>query len=39
MTEGTRVIFASIAGLLPWGIAAIVTNWYNDCLLYTSRCV
>jgi hypothetical protein len=30
MTEGTRVIFASIAGLLPWGIAAIVTNWYNE---------
>ena len=25
----------SIAGLLPWGIAAIITNWFNE---YDSGC-
>ena len=30
MTEGKRIVAASIAGLIPWGVVAIVTNWYNE---------
>lgn len=30
MTEKRRLIIVSIAGLVPWGVVAIVTNWYNE---------
>lgn len=30
MTEGPRLSIVVIVGLVPWGVVAIVTNWYNE---------
>ena len=30
MSEGRIIVLASLAGLVPWGAMAILTNWFNE---------